>query len=132
MVGCLIGLARATEGNDHLLTEDTAGVVRDALAGRGDTPTLLGRIDREKRRLVPMCYDCASPCGRTNAYDLRKLERQPEGLRSLRLRILALLQERADRIPPQLLYRGLYAIGMEDWEEAELNAVLLDISHCKL
>lgn len=122
VLGCLIGLVRATEGNEHLLTDETARIVRDGLLGAdGD---ILQRIDREKRRLVPMCYDCAAPCGRTNAYDVRKLSRQSEPERSLRLSILQLLRQKAERCPEQLLYRGVYALGMEDWLADDLQPIL--------
>ena len=54
LLGELIGLARATEGNDHLLQSETCRLVCDALAAlteEGDNiDGLLGRIDREKRR----------------------------------------------------------------------------------
>ena len=33
---------------------------------------LLAKLREEKKRLVPNCFDCASPCGRTADYDMRE------------------------------------------------------------
>jgi len=64
LIGELIGLARATEGNEHMLTPTTAAAVVEGLAaalpgGCCDAEVLsaiLDRVDREKRKLVPACY----------------------------------------------------------------------------
>lgn len=134
LIGALIGLARATEGNEYLLTDDTAGLVLEALANQDPSrvPDLLSRIDMEKRGLVPMCFLCASPCGRTNDYDMAGLSRLPEQLRQKKLTLLQRLrsfachagEERPNKDFQGFLYRSLYAIGMDDWGEDELTQLI--------
>jgi len=141
LIGELIGLARATEGNEHMLTPTTAAAVVEGLAaalpgGCCDAEVLsaiLDRVDREKRKLVPACYSCTASCGRNDAYDMRKLQNLPEHIREMKLRLLAGIQELAahscrtlpgDREASGFFYRALFAIGMDDWEEAELLPIL--------
>lgn len=130
VLGELIGLARATEGNEHLLTPQTYKLVADCLVSSEDPDILLSRIDEEKRRLVPMCYECASPCGRNNVYDVRRLALLPETEAQMKLtlregcRKIAALQPEYDEKAAKLLYLALYAIGMEDWQEEELQPIL--------
>ena len=76
MTGALIGLARATDGNDHMVSDSTAAVIVEGLFAtltnvNFDNDALLAildRVDAEKRKLVPECYNCASSCGRNNDY----------------------------------------------------------------
>lgn len=137
LIGSLIGLARATEGNDHLVSDSTAAVTLEGLYiaffGSADAlPDIMERIDAEKRKLVPDCYRCAASCGRNNAYDMTRLQKADGKIRALKNSILSELREisesacsSADLGPRKesvhkLLYKALYAIGMDDWEEAEL------------
>jgi len=149
LVGSLIGLARATEGNDHLLTASTDAVMLDGLqlSGPGTAAdcdsllAMLARVDGEKRKLVPECYKCAASCGRTDNFDMERLLRLPEELRNLKQQILRESQEMAIRLAASpengqavvfsALYRALYAIGMEDWDEEELRSVLRDLEKAK-
>lgn len=129
LLGELIGLARATEGNDHLLQSETCRLVCDALTAlteEGDNiDGLLGRIDREKRRLVPMCYECLGGCGRNNAYDVLLLRLDAPGLRTAKYalldRLLAAAAQPQGR--EQGLYLGLYALGREDWPESQIHGI---------
>ena len=86
---------------------------------------LLGRIDQEKRRLVPMCYECLGGCGRNNAYDVRLLRLDAPGLRTakdaLLDRLLAAAAQPQGR--EQGLYLGLYALGREDWPESQIQGI---------
>ena len=129
LLGELIGLARATEGNDHLLQSETCRLVCDALAALAkegaDCEALLQRIDQEKRRLVPMCYDCLGGCGRNNAYDVRLLRLDAPGLRTAKDALLDRLLAAA-ALPQgreQGLYLGLYALGREDWLESQIQGI---------
>ena len=96
LTGALIGLARATENNEHLLTDSTASVVIEGLFAtltnvNFDNDALLRmieRVDEEKRKLVPDCYACTSQCGRNNEYDMAKLWDADEDIRSLKSLIL--------------------------------------------
>lgn len=150
LTGALIGLARATEGNDHMVSDSTAAVVVEGLyatltnSDNDALNALLDRADMEKRKLVPMCYECASSCGKNNNFDMQKLWTAEESIRSLKSLILfgirsiaayahhaAVLGYRDDAIH-QFLYKGLFAIGMEDWGTEELLPILLEMGEVNL
>lgn len=144
LTGCLIGLARATFGNEDIVTPATAAVVIDGLSatipdahtGSGTLLAILERVDEEKRKLVPSCYICTSPCGRNNDYDIRRLQKVNEDTRCLKLQILSGIRSIAathqvpgcaDEATVSFLYRALFAIGEEDWGQEELQPILLEM-----
>ena len=145
LTGALIGLARATEGNEFMLTDATFRVVIDALRctdrDEAALTVLLERADAEKRKLVPDCYHCTASCGRTDNYDLARLQVAPEEIRALKLRILSGVRDLAaaygdspifrENTVHSLFYRALYAIGMEDWTEEELLPILRELDKLK-
>ena len=96
LTGAIIGLARATEGNEHMVTDSTAAVIVEGLFATltnvnfdsTDLLGLIGKVEIEKKKLVPDCFHCASPCGRTNDYDLSKLWNADEDIRSLKSLVL--------------------------------------------
>lgn len=71
LTGALIGLARATEGNENLVNENTDRLVLEGLFTtitnvnfNNETITaLIERVEAEKERLVPKCLCCSSACG---------------------------------------------------------------------
>ena len=140
LTGMLIGLVRATEGNEHLTTAGTARILLDGLQATQEPcneaviQLQMQRVRQEKRRLVPDCFYCACPCGRTSDFELQLLDREPEGTRSLKLRLLAALRRVApqanaeDLRQIQLVYRCVYAVGMEDWAEEEILPLLQALS----
>ena len=152
LTGALIGLARATDGNEHMLRASTAAVVVEGLFAtltnvNFDNDALLAileKVDAEKRKLVPECYRCASSCGRNNDYDMSKLWNADEDIRSLKSLILfgirgvaayayhaAVLGYR-DEFIHQFLYKALFAIGTEDWGMEELLPVVLEVGEVNL
>ena len=70
LTGALIGLARATEGNEYLITGDTSRLVLEGLFTtvtnvnfNNDTITeLIRRVEKERERLVPDCFVCTVSC----------------------------------------------------------------------
>lgn len=144
LAGALIGLARATEGNEFMLTASTSAVTAQGLAALAqealapETISLhLERIDGEKRRLVPDCYNCAASCGRTSDYCMDDLASLPGEIQELKRRVLDTAAKAAAMLPetgPQgfeehssLFYRALYAVGMDAWGPEELNPILADL-----
>ena len=149
LTGALIGLARATEGNDHLLTDSTIQTVIEALSllnnvtsdtsCEQDYNRMLARVDDEKRKLVPDCYHCLNSCGRTDNYDMHHLSNLPDDLRSLKIQILTKIQRIAYKISSDSsvqipdwntchsFYKALYSIGADDWGTEELKSVLLEL-----
>lgn len=144
LTGALIGLARATEGNEYLLSASTAAVTLEGLRATRNGVTvddhalraILEKVDGEKRKLVPECYNCASSCGRTDNYDIGRLWRAEEDVRSLKFLILfgirriACHMDAPDEMEgaiPDLLYRALFALGMEDWGVEELLPIVREV-----
>ena len=78
LLGELVGLARATEGNEHLITEPVTQIIADILRANiqneAQYTAFSAQIDAAKREMVPDCFQCANPCGRTAALDLKTLE----------------------------------------------------------
>ena len=78
LLGEIIGLARASEGNEDLVSDQTDQALLSGLvlAGSDDIEELqqqIQKIQEEKRKIVPDCFECAAPCGRTAAYDITLL-----------------------------------------------------------
>ena len=152
LTGALIGLARATEGNEHVVSDSTAAVIVEGLFAtltnvNFDNDALLAimdRVDIEKQKLVPECYKCASACGRNNDYDMSKLWNADEDIRSLKSLILfgirgvaayayhaAVLGYKNETIH-KFLYKALFAIGMDDWGMEELLPIVLEVGEVNL
>lgn len=86
LIGKLIGLARAAEGNEDKVNTGTAAVFAEALTEPGAGTA--GRIEAEKRRLIPQCYECPNPCGRNDAYDMQRLQDEPAEVQSAKKRLI--------------------------------------------
>ena len=146
LTGMLIGLARATEGNDHMVSESTSAVLIEGLFAalinvNFDDDMLLGimkRVEDEKRKLVPECFNCLSSCGRNNDYDMSKLWKANEDIRSLKTEILlgirgitayayqAAASGCKEESIHKFLYKALFAVGMDDWGREELYPIVLE------
>lgn len=123
LMGAIIGLARATEGNEDLITESTDRTTQDALAMEIDADEtalfdMLDRIRDEKRKLVPNCFDCAMPCGRTSDFDMNMLANETPALQKAKIELLALLQSLAKNAPldaqtMRVFYQALNFIGYD-------------------
>lgn len=145
LVGALIGLVRATEGNEYMVNEGTDQLILDALAGsvinedfnQESVGTLLERILEEKKRLVPNCFYCVASCGRTDDFNIKELEAEDIETRELKLGILTRLQatvshpEPSDTTTIKSFYRALYAIGAKDWSKGMLEEVLGELGELR-
>lgn len=139
VIGALIGLARATDGNEHLISASATAAVLEGLAAtktgadadNGTLEALLGRVEEEKRKMVPDCFLCANPCGRTSDYDLRLLEKADEEIRMLKNRILTGIQCIAAAVPANndhsIFCKALVVIGMDDYTAEELIPVVAEV-----
>ncbi|MBQ7015641.1 MAG: hypothetical protein IJN10_01590 [Firmicutes bacterium] len=132
LFGALIGLARATFGNEDLITPSTFAVVVEGLSSfdldADQMSDLIRRVNEEKYKLVPSCFYCSSPCGRTSNYDMCQLNLAAEDVRLLKLSILSKLSALAgsnlSSLPTEaMVYRALAAVG-EDWTVEELTNLL--------
>lgn len=128
LLGALIGLARATEGNEHLISDSSTAVITEALAAV-NTPDdeslekLLRKVEEEKRKMVPNCFCCASPCGRTSACDLKMLQQEESGTQRLKQQLLTKLTQGACKDPKDL-YTALIAVGIEGIDSKILESIL--------
>ncbi len=137
LTGELIGLARATDGNEHLINDSATAVIVEGLlatAPNGNMDDarlqeLLARVEAEKRNMVPDCFACVSPCGKNNAYDMENMWTAEERIRVLKTRILLAIREMAalacrDESVNRFFYRALTAIGIDAWEAEDLMVIV--------
>jgi len=130
LIGALIGIARATDGNEHLISRKSTALIRECLplepSNKEDLTEYLDRVEAVKRKMVPDCFHCADPCGRTAAYDLGDLDNLEAGIRHQKIRLLQALIRTAESGTGEdsLLYRGLIVLGMDDYPEKDLLRIL--------
>ena len=152
LTGALIGLARATDGNEHLISKGSTEVIVESLFAtltnvnfdNAALEKLLERVEEEKRKMVPDCFVCASPCGKNNDYDMDNLWNADEDIRSLKSLILFGIRGMAayayhaavlgyhDDTVDRFLYKALIAIGMEDFGMEELLPIVLEVGEVNL
>ena len=141
LLGQLIGLAKVTDGNEHLICPSCTELIAEVLdfihsAGAdADLAPYSQRIEEEKWSLVPDCRLCASPCGRHRAYDMAQLHSADPEIRDLKylllegickiaacLRRWSLLGKSAalDRF----LYTALIVVGLDDYSLQDLLPIL--------
>lgn len=127
LIGALVGLARATDGDERLFTPTATAFIVRALNGLpAASQGQLGYAVEEKRKIVPNCFQCASPCGRTADYDMKKLHSALPPVREAKLRILQALKALAANFRADnsvLLYKGLIYLGLDDLEMDAYTAV---------
>ena len=147
LTGALIGLARASEGNEDIINEETNQVILEGLAAtlpnanyNHDTlKGLLDRVQAEKKRLVPNCFSCASSCGRTDNFDMQLLEQEEEDIRAVKSLILFNIRSIAayvyqvvslgysmEQEMMSFFYNTLVIIGMKDCGMAVLTSVVIE------
>ena len=152
LTGALIGLARAYYGNEAYVNNETHRLVMEALFttvtnvnfNNETVNHFIQRITAEKKRLIPLCFSCASPCGRNDNYDMSKLWTADEDIRSLKSLILFGIRGMAayayhaavlgymDEEVNQFFYKGLYAVGEEDWGMKELLPIVMEVGAVNL
>ena len=149
LTGALIGLARAADTNAPAASTHRAvieGLFTTLTNVNFNEETVRQQIDavrREKAALIPNCDTCASPCGRTDEYDMTLLWEADEDIRSLKSLILfglrgmaayayhAMVLGYTDEEVNRFLYEGLFAIG-EDWGMEELLPIVMKVGQVNL
>ena len=152
LTGALIGLARATDGNEHLISETSTAVIVESLFAtltnvnfdNAALEKLLGRVEAEKKKMVPDCLVCGSPCGKTDDYDMENLWNADEDIRSLKSLILFGIRGVAayayhaavlgyhESAVDRFFYKALTAIGMDAWGMEELLPIVLEVGEVNL
>lgn len=146
LIGALIGLARATDGNEHLISASSTEVVveaLDAVRSGADEETmlrLLARTDEEKRKMVPNCFVCEAPCGRTSEYDMQCLLKADEKVRFLKNIILSGICDAAakfrcdaaqygrDAESERFFYKALIVTGIDEFCAEDLLPVAAELA----
>ncbi len=151
LTGALIGISRASNGNEHLLTEEITSLIIESLFAtltnvnfdNDSLNDLLNRAKAAKKSMVPDCFSCASCCGRTDDYDMNELWNADEDIRSLKSLILFGIRGMAayayhaavlgchDKSVEDFLYKALFVIG-EDMAMEELLPVVLEVGEVNL
>ena len=152
LTGALIGLARSTFGNEHLVKEETHRLVMEGLFttvtnvnfNNETISALIEKVENEKKRLVPDCSACASACGRNDNYDMQNLWNADEDIRSLKSLILfgirgvaayayqAAVLGYTDETIGNFFYKALFAVGEDDWGMAELLPIVMEVGEVNL
>ncbi len=152
LTGALIGLARASEGNESFVTEATDRLVIEGLFttitnvnfNNETISALIDRVEAEKERLVPNCLCCPSACGKNNSYDMNELWNDNEDIRSLKSLILFGIRGVAayayhadvlgyrDADVNKFFYKALFTVGMKDQSMEELLAVVMEVGEINL
>ncbi len=150
LTGALIGLARATEGNEAFVTAVMDDLVAEALFAAGAAcpdedvlASLIARVNDAKRVLVPDCFSCGMPCGRNADYDMNSLWQEAADIRSLKALILLILRGvaagacraaalgRRDEKVNRFFYKALFAVGA-DWDAATLLSIITEAGEANL
>ena len=149
LTGALIGLARAADTNTPTTSTHRAvieGLFTTLTNVNFNEETVRQQIDtvrREKGLLTPNCSTCASPCGRTDEYDMSNLWEADADIRSLKSLILfglrgmaayayhAMVLGYTDEEVNRFFYEGLFAIG-EDWGMEELLPMVMKVGQVNL
>lgn len=121
LIGALIGLARTCSNNPPTAQTDgllIAGLhASDPASPMTDDQLLrmIARVRADKAAVSPNCVHCASPCGKNDEYDLRRLADAPEEVRAAKSALLDGLRAavRGGHMG-QIVYDGLFALA-EDW-----------------
>ena len=152
LTGALIGLARATEGNEQLVTEEMNQLVLEGLFttitnvnfNDETLKLLIDKIEDTKKKLVPNCFTCSDSCGRNNDFDMSTLWTTDEDIRSLKSLILFGIRGMAayayhasvlgytDETISKFFYKALFAIGMKDWGMDKLLPIVLEVGKVNL
>ena len=121
LMGVLVGIARATDGNEHLITPELTAFVAAAMALDEDAEeqelnSWIQRALEAKRNLVPNCFLCDNPCGRTSDLDPAQLDQESNAVKEAKRTLFALARKAAASGAADssfLLYDVLYLLGME-------------------
>ena len=152
LTGALIGIARAANGNEHLLTKEITELIIESLFAtltnvnfdNASLNTLLERAEKAKKSMVPDCFVCSSSCGGTNDYDMNRLWNADEDIRSLKSLILfgirgvaayayhAAILGYHDETVENFLYKALFVIGEESMTMEDLLPIVMEVGEVNL
>lgn len=134
LTGALIGLARATFGNDDIITPSTFPVIIAGLAAKDEEiDSMLTALESEKYKIVPDCAVCQVKCGRNDDFDMCLLEAEQPQEKQMKLDILDIAQRIAVAIQKtaadhsrynKYFTKALMIIGTQDLPRQFLQPVI--------
>ena len=149
LTGALIGVARATNGNEpfestyDIILEGLFATVTNVNFDNASLSNMITRAHQEKSKLVPLCSSCANPCVRNDDYDMNNLWNADEDIRSLKSLILfgirgiaayayhAAVLGYKDEEVNKFLLKALFTIG-EDLNMDALLPVVMEVGEINL
>lgn len=149
LTGALIGLARATDGNEpakstaDIMMKGLFAAVTNVNFNNQAIEELIQEAHAEKEKLIPQCGGCGTPCSRNDDYDMNQLWNADEDIRSLKSLILfgvrgiaayayhAAVLEYYDEEVINFFYKAMFAVG-EDWGMEELLPLVLETGEINL
>lgn len=121
LLGAVIGLARATEGNVNRPTQSTHNAILQGI--RMLAPNIdythceiqkhIETLHNEKFKLVSRCLSCEKQCGRNNDYDLTMLDNKQNELSSLKYSLLSNMMITESLLRNQANNQHLFEKAME-------------------
>lgn len=118
LLGSLIGLVRAIDGNEHLVSENTNKLIIEGLLNikNKDINDLINKIEEEKKNLIPSCYECLAKCGRTDNFNVENLLNNDEKtIDNIRLYIENLSELAKNYSDINEIYKKLFYIGLDNF-----------------
>ena len=149
LTGALIGLARAsanqplTDAAQRVMIEGLFTTLTNVSFNKETIRQQIAAVRREKAALAPNCGSCASPCARTEEYDMQALWTADADIRSLKSLILfglkgmaayayhAMVLGYTDEEINRFFFEGLFAVG-EDWGMEQLLPMVLKVGEVNL
>lgn len=149
LTGALIALARASSGQpltdtaQRIMIEGLFSTLTNVSFSEDAIRQQLETVRREKAALAPNCGVCASPCARTEEYDMQALWTADPDIRSLKSLILfglrgmaayayhAMVLGYTDEEINHFFFEGLFAVG-EDWTMEQLLPVVMKVGAVNL
>ena len=139
MLGALIGVARAIDGNEHLINDQVNDMMLTGICHLFDSDNntinidiLIDGIHNIKKLLAPMCFECGSPCGRTEDFDCKELIKVSDVIKKEVLSILKAINsiifddKHYDNLI--IIYNALFYIGMPNVSLEHLNKILIELN----
>lgn len=131
VISKLVGLARATIGNEDLITTETINIIIKALS----SPNLdiINDITIEKRKLVPNCFYCSNPCGRTEDPVINELSKLKSCIYSNLTTIINSISRNntySDELY-NIIFTSLFYLGEKDFLDEIIDKQQQFIKHLK-
>ena len=118
LIGALIGLIKAIEGNEDIINDNTNNIIKNAILAFNtiNHEEIIDILHDEKKRLIPDCLTCKTPCGKGLDYDVNDLILENPKIIEIKIEILNKIYELAlnDKlfINMNVIYIALYSINM--------------------